>query len=43
MPGRERKRVPDYRSDALKGSFPHDPLAHPRNTEDPNIEVEQKE
>ena len=33
----ERKRVPDHRSDVLKGSVPHGPPAHPRNTEDPSF------
>ena len=32
MPVRERKRVPDHRSDQLKGSFPQGPPDHPRNT-----------
>ena len=32
-----RKRVPDHRSDVVKGSLPQDPSAHPRNTEDPSI------
>ena len=29
MPDRERKRVPDDRSDILKGSLPKSPPAHP--------------
>ena len=33
MPDRERKRVPDNRSNALKGYLPQGPPAHPRNTE----------
>ena len=33
MPHRERKRVPDHRSDVLKGSLPQGPTAHPRNME----------
>ena len=33
MPDRERKRVPDHRSDVLKGSLLQGPLAHPWNTE----------
>ena len=33
MPERERKRVPNQRSDVLKGSLPQGPTAHPRNTE----------
>ena len=32
MPVRDRKRVPDHRSDRLKGSFPQGPPAHPRYT-----------
>ena len=37
MPDRERKRVPDHRSDALKGSLAQGPPAHPRNMEYPSI------
>ena len=37
MPDRERKGVPDHRSDVLKGSLPQGPPAHPRNTEDASI------
>ena len=37
MPDRERKRVPEHRSDVLKGSLTHVPPAHPRNTEYPSI------
>ena len=37
MPDRERKRVPDHRSDVLKGSLTVGPSAQPRNTEYPNI------
>ena len=37
MPDRERKRVPDQRSDVLKGSLPQGPTAHPRNTAYPSI------
>ena len=33
MPDREKKRVPDHRSDVLKGSLLQGPLAHPWNTE----------
>ena len=33
MPDRERKRVPDHRSDVLKESLPIGPPVHPRNTE----------
>ena len=29
----EMKRVPDHRSDVLKGSLTQGPPAHPRNTE----------
>ena len=43
MPDRERKRVPDHRSDVLKGSLPQGPSAHPMNTEDPSIPSEQRE
>ena len=32
MPVRERKRVPDHRSDRLKGSFLQGHPTHPRNT-----------
>ena len=37
MPDRERKRVPEHRSDLLKGSLPQGSPAHPRNTEYPSI------
>ena len=37
MPDRERKRVPDDRSDILKGSLPKSPPAHPWDTENPSI------
>ena len=33
----EMKRVPDHRSDVLKGSVTKGPPAHPRNTEYPSI------
>ena len=33
MPNRERKRVPDHRSDVLKGFLSRGPLAHPRKHE----------
>ena len=36
MPARERKRVPDDRSDILKGSLPKSPPAHPWDTENPS-------
>ena len=41
-PDRERKRVPDHRSDALKGSVPQGPPAHPRNTEYPRLSEESE-
>ena len=37
MPDRERKGVPAYRSNVLKGSLPQGPSAHLRNTEDVSI------
>ena len=37
MPDRERMRVPDHGSDALKRSGPQGPPARPRNTEDLSI------
>ena len=37
MPNRERKRVPDDRSDILKGSLPKSPPAHPWDTENLSI------
>ena len=46
MPDWERKRVPDYRSEVLKGFLPQGPPAHPRNAEDLSIwlyEAEWKE
>ena len=33
----ERKRVPEHRSNVLKGSLPQGLSAHPRNMEDPSI------
>ena len=42
MPDRERKRVPDHRSDVLKGSLPQCPPAHPRNTENLRLSDESK-
>ena len=33
MPDRDRKGVPEHRSNVLKGSLPQGPSAHPRNTE----------
>ena len=38
MPNRERKRVPDDRSDILKGSLPKSPPAHPWDTEEKEVE-----
>ena len=37
MPDRDRKRVPDHRSDVFKGSLPQGSPAHPRNTEGQSI------
>ena len=37
MPVRERKRVPDHRSDVLKVSLPQGHPAHPRNKENPML------
>ena len=37
LPYRERKRVPDDRSDILKGSLPKSPPAHPWDTENLSI------
>ena len=42
MPYGERKRVPDDRSDILKGSLPKGPPAHPLDTENPSIEKENR-
>ena len=42
MSDRERKRVPDHRSNVLKGSLPQGPSAHPRNTEDPRLSEESE-
>ena len=42
MSDRERKRVPDHRSDVLKGSLPQGLSAHPRNTEDPRLSEESE-
>ena len=39
MPDRERKSVPDHRSDILKGFLPQGPPARPRDTEYPSIQV----
>ena len=43
MPDRERQRVPDHRSDVLKGSLPQGPPVHPRNTEHPSLQRLSKE
>ena len=37
MPDRERKGVPEHRSNVLKGSLSQGPSAHPRNMEDASI------
>ena len=39
----DRKRVPDHRSDLLKGSLPQGPPVHPRsrNMEDLRVEMKQ--
>ena len=42
MPDRERKRVPDHRSDVFSGSLTQSPPAHPRNTEDPRLSEESE-
>ena len=42
MPNRERKRVPDDRSDILKGSLPKSPLARPWDTENPRLNEENE-
>ena len=42
MTDRERKRVPDHRTGVLKGSLPHDPPAHPKNTEYPRLSEESE-
>jgi len=36
-PDRERKRVPNDRSNISNGSLPQGPSVHPRKTEDPSI------
>ena len=41
-PDRERKRVPDHRSDALKGSVPQGPPAHPRTSKYPRLSEESE-
>ena len=43
MPNRERKRVPDDRSDILKGSLPKSPPAHPWDTKIRVSEAERRE
>ena len=42
MPNKERKRVPDDGTNALKGSLSHGPLAHPQNTEDLRLSKESE-
>ena len=42
MPNRERKRVPDDRSDILTGSLPKSPPAHPWDTENPSIRLNEE-
>ena len=37
MPDRERKGVPEHRSNVFKGSLPQGPPVHPRNTADASI------
>ena len=37
MPDRERKGVPEHRSNVQKGSLLQGPFAHPRNTDDSSI------
>ena len=37
MSNRERKGVPEHKSNVLKGSFPQSPSVHPRNSGDPSI------
>ena len=37
MHDKDRKKVPDLRSDVLKEVIPQGPSAHPRNTEYPSI------
>ena len=37
MKTEKEKRVPDHRTDILKGSLPQGPPAHPKNTENPSI------
>ena len=39
MPNRERKRVPDDRSDILKGSLPKSPPAHLWDTENLTMDM----
>ena len=43
MPDRERKRVPDHKSDVLTRSVSQGPPARPWNTEDPSIRCERRE
>ena len=39
MPDRDRKRIPDARSNVLKRYLPHYPPAHPWNTRNLNTQV----
>ena len=43
MPDRERKGVPEHRSNVLKGSLRQCPSTHPRNTEDASIAAERRQ
>ena len=42
MPNGKRKRVPDDRSDILKGSLPKSPPAHPWDTENLRLNKEKE-
>ena len=42
MPDKKRKRVPEHRSNVLKGSLPQGPSAHPRNAEYPRLSEESE-
>ena len=42
MSDRERKRVPEHRSDVLKGPDPQCPPAHPWNMEYPSLSEESE-
>ena len=43
MPDTKRKRVPDHRSDVLKGSLSQGPSSHLRNTEDARLSEESEQ